>query len=68
MKLKVNGEDRLVPDGMLLTELLHSLDERFEGSAVAVAVNLAIVQKDRQATHALKAGDRVDVVTAVGGG
>jgi len=68
MKLKVNGEDRLVPDGMLLTELLSSLGERFEGAGVAVAVNLAIVPRDHQESHVLKPGDQVDVVTAVGGG
>lgn len=68
MKIKVNGEDRLVPDGMLLAELLNSLGERFEGSSVAVAVNLALVPRDQQATHVLKTGDQLDVVTAVGGG
>jgi len=68
MKLKVNGEELLVPDETLLADLLRSLGEKFEGSAVAVAVNLSIVQKDQRATHVLKAGDQVDIVTAVGGG
>jgi thiamine biosynthesis protein ThiS len=66
--LKVNGEGREVPAGMLLNELLQSLGERFEGRSVAVAVNLDIVPREQHAEHALKQGDRVDVVTAVGGG
>ena len=66
--LKVNGEDREVPAEMLLNELLQSLGERFEGRSVAVAVNLDIVPREQHAEHVLKQGDRVDVVTAVGGG
>jgi thiamine biosynthesis protein ThiS len=68
MTMKVNGEDREVPTGMLLSELLRSLGERFEGRSVAVAVNLDIVPREQHAEHVLKQGDRVDVVTAVGGG
>jgi len=68
MTLRINVKEREVREGMVLTELLRSLGKDFEGQAVAVAVNLDIVPRDQQAARLLKEGDRVDVVTAVGGG
>jgi len=68
MRLQINGEEREVPQGVLLGELLRSLGQDPEGMPIAVAVNLHVVSKDDQASLELHEGDRVDVVTAVGGG
>jgi thiamine biosynthesis protein ThiS len=68
VKLRINGEDRQVDAGIYLADLLRSLGQDPEGQPVAVAVNLEVVPRDEQSARLLKEGDRVDLVTAVGGG
>lgn len=67
MTLCINGEPREVPDGTSLDELLVLLEIPAR-KGVAVAVNLEVVAHVERAVLKLKGGDRVDVVTAVGGG
>jgi len=67
MTLCVNGEQREVPDGTSLDDLLALLEIPAR-KGVAVAVNLEVVSHVDRAALMLKGGDRVDVVTAVGGG
>jgi len=67
VNLTINGESREVPDGTSLEDLLLLL-ELPARKGVAVAVNLEVVaHSDRVVTH-LVDGDRVDLVTAGGGG
>lgn len=64
--LQLNGEPREVP---AVTDV-HALLER-EGLGerrVAVEVNGEIVPRSRHAGHALRDGDRVEIVHALGGG
>ena len=49
-----------------VAELLEQLD--LEPRYVAVEVNLDLVPRDRHQELVLKAGDRLEVVTLVGGG
>jgi thiamine biosynthesis protein ThiS len=66
MKITVNGEGREVDEGSTLRALLERLEVRLE--AVAVEKNGALVRRrDLDATR-LSEGDRVEVVTFVGGG
>ena len=67
MQIMVNGEARNVPDGCSLDELLIELNVPAR-KGVAVAVNLSVVPQAERATAQLHEGDRIDVVTAVGGG
>jgi sulfur carrier protein len=62
----VNGETREVPEGTTLSALLESL--LVGGPGVAVEVNAEVVRRARHAEHSLHAGDRVEIVTFVGGG
>jgi sulfur carrier protein len=62
----VNGETREVPEGITLSALLESL--QVGGPGVAVEVNAEVVRRARHAEHPLRAGDRVEIVTFVGGG
>jgi sulfur carrier protein len=64
--LLVNGESRTVPLGCTVEGLLvHlALDRR----RIAVAVNRDVVPRSRFASHPLAAGDRVEILEAVGGG
>lgn len=66
MTIWVNGETREVPDGMTLAALLTSLDVK--GPGVAAEVNAEVVRRARHAEHTLEPGDRVEIVTFVGGG
>ena len=66
LALLVNGESRTVPLRCTVEGLLvHlALDRR----RIAVAVNRDVVPRSRFATHPLSAGDRIEILEAVGGG
>lgn len=66
MNIQLNGEPRRVEDGARIDDLLRAegLGER----RVAVEVNGRIVPRGRHAEYALVAGDRVEIVHALGGG
>jgi thiazole synthase len=66
MTLTVNGEARTLPDSLTVADLLQRLG--YDCRRVAVEVNCAVVPAPRHVEHRLAAGDRVEVVTLVGGG
>ena len=66
MQVEVNGERREVTDGATIASLLRELD--VTQPHVAVEVNLELVPRAQHAQTALHPGDRLEVVTLVGGG
>jgi thiamine biosynthesis protein ThiS len=66
MQIQLNGEDRLVTDGISVAGLLEEL--KLAGKPVAVEVNLDLVTKAQHTARRLSPGDRVEVVSLVGGG
>ena len=66
MTVLLNGEPTELPHGATITDLLAHYGRNDSG--VAVAVNYDVVPRHQFDTHTLAEGDRVDVVTAVGGG
>ena len=66
MRISINGESRELPAGTTLAELLAELG--LEALHVAVEVNLELVPRAAHAKHQLADGDRLEVVTLVGGG
>lgn len=66
VELIVNGEGRQVPEGTTVAQLLEQLG--LGGKFVAVEVNLEVVPRARHAEHRLADGDRLEIVTLVGGG
>ncbi len=66
MNLCVNGAERIVASPCTVERLLDQLE--LAGSPCAVEVNTRVVPKREHAEHALADGDRVEVVTLVGGG
>ena len=66
MDIALNGEPRTLPGGTTIAGLLQA--EGLAGRRVAVEVNGTIVARGRHQTHALDAGDRVEIVHALGGG
>jgi thiazole synthase len=66
LHLTINGEPKDVPEPLTVADLLVRLG--LDPRKVAVEVNEAVVPALRHAEHHLGAGDRVEVVTLVGGG
>lgn len=66
MQIIVNGEHRDVSDGLTAAQLVEDMD--IAGSRIAMEVNLEIVPRSTYAEYVFKAGDKVEVVHAVGGG
>lgn len=66
MEIQLNGEPLALADASTVQALLvgQGLAER----RVAVEVNGEIVPRGRHASHTLRAGDRVEIVHALGGG
>lgn len=66
MQLMVNGETRQLPEGMTVAQLLEEMS--LTTKRLAVEVNLEIVPRSTYDTRRLQAGDRVEIVHAIGGG
>ena len=66
MKIKVNGEEREIADGLSLTGLLDSLEIR--PGRVVVERNRDIVPRDAFGATMLSDGDALEIVHFVGGG
>jgi sulfur carrier protein len=66
MEIVYNGQPRRLREGATVAELLSQLE--LNARQVAVEVNLQLVPRARHAERLLAAGDRVEVVTLVGGG
>lgn len=66
MKLLLNGEERVFDDLGTLADLVSSLG--LDARKVAVERNLEIVPRSTYADTALADGDRIEIVTFIGGG
>ena len=66
MKVQVNGDDYEVEVGSTLAHLLGRLE--LGRVRIAVERNFEIVPRDKYDATVLKDGDRLEVVTFVGGG
>lgn len=66
MKIIVNGEARTMDPDATIATLLDEL--QLDRRRVAVEVNRQLVPREQHDTHSLQEGDRLEVVTLVGGG
>ncbi|HJX73664.1 MAG TPA: sulfur carrier protein ThiS [Candidatus Deferrimicrobiaceae bacterium] len=66
MEISVNGERRQVGEGMTVLLLLRALS--LPETRVAVERNRSLVRKAEFADTVLGDGDRIEIVTFVGGG
>jgi len=62
----VNGQSRQVAEGTTVADLLEELG--LARKYVAVEVNLQLVPRQQHGEHRLAPGDRLELVTLVGGG
>ena len=66
IRLTVNGQPAELTEGITVAALLASMDTA--GKRVAVERNGEIVPRSQHAATVLAAGDRLEIVIAVGGG
>ncbi len=66
VKLTVNGEVKSVADGATLAQLVR--EPGLERNPIAVELNRQVVPRDRHGEIRLAEGDRLEIVTLVGGG
>ena len=64
--VRVNGDARAVPERTTVAQLVALVGAHPEG--VAVAVNGEVVPRAALGARALREGDRVEIIRAVGGG
>ena len=66
MEIQVNGEVRKVADGCTAAQLVEAMG--LGGGRIAMEVNMEIVPRSSYEQHIFQAGDKVEIVHAVGGG
>lgn len=66
MEITLNGEPRTVAPGLTVAELIAELD--LQPKFLAVERNLQVVPLPRHTDCRLEPGDRIEIVTLVGGG
>lgn len=66
MQIILNGHPQDCGQGITVTQLL--LEAGYAGRRVAVEVNHEIVPRSQHDHHALREGDRIEIVHAIGGG
>jgi thiamine biosynthesis protein ThiS len=66
MTLIVNGASQTVADGLTIAQFVRDLG--LERNPIAVELNRQVVPRDRHGETRLVEGDRVEIVTLVGGG
>jgi thiazole synthase len=65
-RITINAEPRSFASPITIAELLRQLGR--DPKRLAVEVNETVIRRDEQERHALNDGDRVEIVTLVGGG
>ena len=66
MEITLNGEARTVEPGLTVAELIAELE--LQPKFLAVERNLHVVPQSQHAGCRLAPGDRIEIVTLVGGG
>ena len=66
INITVNGEPRAVTPDLTAAQLVELLE--LGGRRLAVEINREILPRSQYAGHALREGDRIEIVQAIGGG
>ena len=66
LEIELNGAPHRVASGAHLQDLIDALE--LTGQALALAVNRQVVPRQQWVARSLAAGDKVDIVRAIGGG
>jgi sulfur carrier protein len=68
MKIKINGEEKAVNNGLTLKKLIEDELKTNEPKGVAAAVNETIVPKQKWEETMINENDEIEIVHAVQGG
>ncbi len=66
IEIVLNGKEKSVESGLTLAALITGLE--LDSSRVAVERNQQVVPRSRIASEPVEEGDRIEIVTLVGGG
>ena len=66
MEIFINGEKTRVADDLSAAQLIEQL--QLGGKRVAMEVNREILPRSQFLNHTLRAGDKIEIVHAIGGG
>ncbi len=66
IQIHINSDPRKIQAPLSVADLLRELG--LDRQACAVEVNLELIPKARHGTHQLAEGDRLEIVSLVGGG
>jgi len=66
MNISLNGQTEAVAEGITVAELIRQ--KLPQAQRLAVEVNLEVVPRSQHEHCVLSAGDRVEIVRAIGGG
>lgn len=66
MEIVLNGEPHTVDTGSTISDLLNHL--KIESRYCAVERNCQVVPREKHSVCELQSGDRIEIVTLVGGG
>ena len=66
MQIHVNSQERIIAAGSTVAALLDSL--QLSPKSLAVELNEQVVPRSEHGTTVLQPGDRIEIVTFVGGG
>lgn len=66
MQIRLNGEAHELAEGSTLATLIAALE--LSGKRIAVELNGEIAPRSQHGAITLNAGDRVEIVQAIGGG
>ena len=66
MNIILNNESDEVHDGITIKELLD--DKKIKTKYIAIEINKKIIPKSSYYKYELKEGDKIEIITAIGGG
>ncbi len=66
MNIMLNNESDEVNDGITIKELLD--DKKILTQYIAIEINKKIIPKSSYYKHELREGDKIEIITAIGGG
>ena len=66
MNIILNNELDEVLDGITIKELLD--DKKIKTKYIAIEINKKIIPKSSYHEHELREGDKIEIITAIGGG
>ena len=66
MNILLNNKSETLFDGTTIQKLLE--DKNIKDKYFAVEINRKIIHKSLHCRHIIKDGDRIEIITAIGGG